>query len=56
VLQTAFTYFAVTAAAAWVVWAILLPKGVRRALAGRFSRGKAGPGGDCGCGGGGCGG
>jgi hypothetical protein len=53
VLQAVLTWLAVAAAAAWVVWTILLPRRVRRALGTRLTRRRAPAASeDCGCGGG----
>lgn len=57
--QTLLTYLLTAAAAAWVIWSVLLPrplKGrIKAALAGRRGKvagpaGKGGCGKDCGCG------
>ena len=53
-MQILITYLLVLAAALWVLWSVLLPKAVKRAVKARFSGVRATNGGgcgpDCGCG------
>jgi hypothetical protein len=50
--QAVLAYLVTAAAAAWIVWSVLLPKSLKRRLkAGKaVPAGKGGCGGDCGCG------
>jgi hypothetical protein len=53
--QAVIAYGAVTAAAGWMVWSMLIPSRLRQALARRPDRGSAAGDGGCDCGGDCCG-